>query len=201
METPGEGPWVGHLAPGERLLWTGRPKAGIPLRPADLILVPFSVVWCALAFVAAASLLLSPTRLPSSLAIVAPVSPTLFLLVGAYLTVGRFAVELWERSRTRYGITTERIIVLSLHFGELRSVRLDELDGVALTKRADGSGTIFFGPTRHSTGFNQLSGWSKFRCGGCPPFEAVPNVNAVDEIIRAAQADASATGGSTGRAQ
>jgi len=53
-----------QLGPDEHLLWSGQPKTGVRLRPADLLMVPFSpffMLW----------------GIP-------------FVLTGLYLIVGRF---------------------------------------------------------------------------------------------------------------
>lgn len=187
MELPAENPLAGQLAPDERILWSGRPKAGILFRPDDLYLIPISIVWAALTFVAVASILASPRKLPNALAIPVPCLLFAFVIAAVYVTFGRFVSEARKRSKTFYAVSNRRVLVQSGQFGELRSLDLAALGEIECAKKADGSGTIFFGPTRYSAGFSPMSSWSRFRRGGCPPFEAVANVDEAAAIIRAAQ--------------
>lgn len=41
---------VPELESGESLLWAGQPHAGVVFAGADLLMVPFSLIWCAFAF-------------------------------------------------------------------------------------------------------------------------------------------------------
>jgi hypothetical protein len=61
---------------------------------------------------------------------------------------GRFIVDARERERTFYGITSERIIIVSGLFSRrTKSLNLRTLTDISLIERPDGSGTITFGPT------------------------------------------------------
>jgi len=68
-----------------------------------------------------------------------------FVLVGLYIVVGRFFVDARTRGRTFYGVTSERIIIISGVFSrQTKSLQLRTLSDISLTERADGSGTITF---------------------------------------------------------
>jgi hypothetical protein len=69
-----------------------------------------------------------------------------FVLVGVYLIVGRFFVDAWQRDKTYYGVTNERIIIVSGHLNrKVKTLDLGALSDLSLTERSDRSGTITFG--------------------------------------------------------
>ena len=69
-----------------------------------------------------------------------------FILIGAHMLVGRFFVDKWQRARTTYGLTSQRVIIVSELFRRsIKSLNLRTLADVSLTERPDGSGTITFG--------------------------------------------------------
>ena len=170
------------LSKDERLLWSGRPPRGLLLRAQDAYLVPFSLLFCGF-FVFWMQTALRRT------------APTFFLiwgsafaLFGLYLLLGRFAVDALQRGRTEYGVTSERVIIVS---GLLResvvSLPLRSLSRVTLTVRGDGSGDIEFGERLPFAGF-LVPGWPGAGRNLAPVFERIPGAREVHERIREAQA-------------
>lgn len=94
-----------YLHPGEQLVWTGRPDPDVMFTPADLFLVPFSLIWGGFAIfweVAAVTMVESAFfRLWG----------VPFVLFGLYFIVGRFIYKRWKKRRTAYALTTERALV------------------------------------------------------------------------------------------
>ena len=100
-----------------------------------------------------------------------------FILLGLYITVGRFIHIAWLRKRTAYVITNKKII-------RKRGKRVDMLGGtnmpqVHITTHADGSGTIRFGSnyTFYRNSFDTGRQVSTFA------LENVPDVTRVHQII------------------
>ena len=133
------------LESGERVLWTGQPGQGVRFRRADRWAVPFTLLWMGF-FVVWESWAARDGRwgfilwgLP-------------FLVVGAYLTVGRFFADARRRARTTY-VVTDRRVLISLG-GRKPSVTTFALRGIpALTlvemKQGTGDIVLEFSDARH----------------------------------------------------
>jgi hypothetical protein len=170
------------LSPGERLLWSGAPRQGLMLRQEDGLMIPFSLLWGGGAVFWNAQVW--RTHGPSFFKLWG----IPFLGIAAYIMVGRFFYDAWMRSRTAYGLTTERILISAAGLApSLKSLDLRTLPTIMLTERPDGSGTIAFGP------IPEQFAWARRRATqAAPAFEAIPGAKAVYEQIRTAQRDARA---------
>jgi hypothetical protein len=166
------------LAPGERLLWTGMPRQGLMFRPADVLMVPFSLVW------GAGAVYWETMVIGRNAPLLFKLWGVPFLFVAVYITFGRFIFDAWRRARTAYGLTTQRIIIASRNpLPSLKSLDLATLPTMALTERPDGTGTITFGANLVPWGAATWSGPPRV-----PAFEAIPAAKAVYEQIRSARA-------------
>lgn len=152
-----------RLMPGERLLWSGRPRRGIVLTMIDWFQIPFSIVWCAFVWL----LLVRPIYLYATS--VTPGAPpdiieipaaAVFTLAGAYFTVGRFIVNMVYRERTVYGLTDKRALI---HGGLLArttsSLDLASLANLNLIQHRDGRGTVMLGDARSPFMFGHHNPW------------------------------------------
>jgi|SRR5271157_5249446 len=167
----------GYLGPGEKLLWSAQPEAGLKLRGSDAIVIPFSLMWAGFALFWEFSVLRTNAPLFFKLWGIP------FVLVGLYMVVGRFFVDAWMRARTVYGVTNQRILILSGFSRCLTSLTLRTLPEVTVTERSDGSGTISFGQV-----LSVLSGRGfRNQSRACPVLEFIPDVRSVSSIIHAAQ--------------
>jgi hypothetical protein len=94
-----------YLRPGEPLLWVGRPDPSVRFAPADVYLVPFSIMWAGFALVWEVGVLFGG----------APVFFVLwgipFVVVGLYMLFGRFSHKRRAKLRTAYGVTSQRVLV------------------------------------------------------------------------------------------
>ncbi|MCA9114933.1 MAG: PH domain-containing protein [Planctomycetaceae bacterium] len=171
-----------ELSPGERLLWAGQPRKGLMFRQIDVIMIPFSLMFCGFAVFWEYMVLRMEAPLDFAL------FGLLFVAVGLYLLIGRYFVDAWQRARTFYGVTSDRILIISgIHQRSTRSIPLDQLKELSLTERSDGTGSVTLGPelaiitpqtgTRRPTVHRGLG----------PRFDEIEHVREVYEIIRAAQ--------------
>ena len=124
------------LLPGERLLWTGRPKQGLLFRPSDLFIVAFGLVWTGLSLFAVHD---------DPVAVLGDVITWPFLAVGFYLIVGRFPHDAWLRSRLLYAVTNRRVIVLVGRPNQrLLSAEIGYLPALTYKEHPGGRGTLTF---------------------------------------------------------
>lgn len=171
-----------ELGPQEQLLWSGRPRQGLALRPSDALMIPFSLLWGGFAVFWEVMVINSGGPLFMKLWGIP------FVLVGLYIIVGRFFVDAWQRGKTTYGVTSERVMIISNSFGrKVKSLNLRTLSDITLAQKSDGSGTITFGAADQSSWWN-AGGWGGRRGRPAPPsFEMIQDAKKVYDIIREAQ--------------
>ena len=160
-----------RLLDGERILWSGQPAQGLRLTAQDCFLVPFSLLWGGFAVFWEFTVLHSK----------APLFPSLWgiplVLIGIYMIIGRFFVDAWLRRKTRYAVTSRRIVIArSGAWPKLTSVSLDRLPDMQLSERPDGTGTIRFGPAPVWGG----RGWAMWM----PVLDPTPQFIAIDDARR-----------------
>jgi hypothetical protein len=174
-----------QLSPGERLLWWGQPRRGIRLRASDAFLIPFSLMWGGFAIFWEAAAFTSDAPLIFRLWGVP------FVLVGLYVIFGRFIVDAKVRAKTYYGVTNERIVIVSGLFGrKIKSLNLRTLADISLDERADGSGTITFGSTGMAPWWSSRMTYRNRGPQFVPAFEMIQGAKGVYETIRNAQRQA-----------
>jgi len=163
-----------RLFPDEKLLWTGEPWQGLfLLRPMDLFLVPFSLLWCGMAI-----------GIPGTIAFGGgPVPPFPFILialifpiVGLYAVFGRFLVDALARRHITYAVTSKRVLIeRKFLFRSIKSLDIARLPQLELVERTDGSGTIKFGAANSIFGGNGFSAWS-------PAFDPTPQFLRIEHV-------------------
>lgn len=174
-----------ELASGERLLWSGRPQAGVLFRASDAFLVPFSLLWCGFAVFWEISAIRGGTPFFFRLFGVP------FVLFGLYLVFGRFLADAWQRGRTFYGVTDRSVILVTA--GARRTVKrlaLRTMSDVSLQEGTGGRGTITFGPAPPFHSWFGGGGWPKSGHAAVPCFERIENPRTVYDLITGAQRDA-----------
>ena len=164
-----------YLSRGERVLWRGAPATGIQFYSGDPLVIPFSLMWCAGAFFWEFSVLTKvPNDHPGKWLFVLWGVP--FVLVGLYITVGRFFDDAWLRRNTEYAVTNERVLILRGRlWRSLTSLPLKTLPPMTLSEVRNGVGSIRFGRA------------ARLRAPPPPAFALVANAKEVLSIIEDAR--------------
>lgn len=169
------------LLGGERLIWFGRPRQGFFFRKSDALTIPFSILWFGFAIFWNSGVWLSD----------APIFFRLwgipFLIVGFYFVFGRFIVDIFQRKKTYYGITNERILIVSGLFNQAtKSIELKGLLEITFEETSNGVGTIVFGRDE----VDNSNSWFKSNQNNvvyAPRFEQIQQAKNVYETIRNTQ--------------
>ncbi len=153
-----ESPFTPSLRPGERLLWQGRP---IPRRfiltPADVFLVPFSLLWGGFAIFWEAGVILSG-------------APFFFLIWGIH-----------------FAVTDRRILIVSGLFRRgVTELDLRSIPAIDVRSGGDGVGTINFAPMPLGW-IMQASWAPWLGASAVPAFRAIPDASRVHGIIQDAR--------------
>jgi hypothetical protein len=174
-----------HLEPREKVLWSGQPRQGVMLRGSDTFLIPFSLLWGGFAVFWEYSVLTQGA--PSFFALFG----IPFVVIGIYFIVGRFYVEAKQREKTFYGVTSDRVLIISgLLQQKVKSLTLRTLSDISVTESRDGTGSISFG---HSFPFVSLFGgmvWPGMEQFVGPRLDTINNPKQVYQLIREAQKNA-----------
>ena len=170
-----------QLDRGERLIWSGAPGQGIILRPSDALAVPFSLMWGGFAIFWETSVIRSGA--PGFFALWG----VPFVAVGLYLIVGRFFYDSFRRTRTLYGLTNQRALIVSgIWQRNTQSMFLEGLTNINIRETRSNKGTITFG--LESNTFNGgFAGWPGANRNTPPRFEEIEDARNVLALIRTAQ--------------
>ncbi|KRE82896.1 hypothetical protein ASG75_15245 [Rhodanobacter sp. Soil772] len=173
-----------ELARDERLLWSGMPGQGLRWRAGDWFTVPFTLFWLYMVVFGTSRhgfqadqppLYLRPEGIP-------------FVLVGVYMLVGRFLVDWYQRTRTYYGLTDQRVLILGGLFNrQVKSLTLATLSDITFDVRSNGSGTITFGPGASTSSWFGRSSWRGTNNQQAPAFDMIQDVRRVYAMTREAQ--------------
>jgi len=160
-------------------MWQGRPSTGLILRPIELFLIPFSLLWGGFAlFWNIGVWTIGPGGdLPFKLFGVP------FLLAGLYLIVGRFWLDAHLRSGFRYVVTDRRILILKEGGSTTKSVDIKRLPALEFDERSDGTGTIRFGASGNLFSGSNFGLWQP-TFDQTPQFIRIDNARHVFELIQ-----------------
>lgn len=143
-----------QLAPGEQLLWHGRPPQGLVLRDGHPGLVFFSLFWCGFALHWEWQAL--SMEGPRGFALFG----VPFVLFGLYMVLGRFWVNARVRARTHYALTPERVLLAGGWDGQqVKTLPLHHLPLELKLHGPHGGGTIALGNSPDNPMTKLPTGW------------------------------------------
>lgn len=167
----------------EQLLWSGKPKQGVLFRGFDIFMVPFSLLWTWMAITSVGV----DVSFSDEEAVFFTLFGSVFVLIGLYIVFGRFLLDSALRRKMFYGITDERVVIVSGVFRKkVQSLNLRTLSDVSLSEKANGEGTITFGPSSFLDSLYSGMGWLGIPQGP-PKLEAIQNARKVYKMICDAQ--------------
>ncbi len=144
------------LEPGEKILWSGKPRQGFLLHRSDIFFIPFSILWAVIAIWIEYDTLASP--LPTQEKLWSIFS----LAVAAYILGLRFLVDAAYRYFAHYALTDRRILIhTGLFRATLTSLPLAGQKEIHLDLLKDGSGNIVFGPLAPQAWMYTGGGWPR----------------------------------------
>lgn len=174
-----------ELSGSEKLLWAGSPRKGLLLRGSDLFVIPFSLLWCGFAIFWETMVVIQGAPFFFMLWGIP------FVVIGLYFVFGRFIVEAKQREKTCYGLTSQRIIIISGLFSrKVKSVSLKTLSETTFSEKPDRSGTLTFGANNPLFAMFGGMSWPGMSQHLPPSFELIPNAKDVYEMVRKAQQEA-----------
>jgi hypothetical protein len=129
-----------ELQQGEKILWTGQPDPSILFTRYDVFLIPFSLLWGGFTIFWEIGVLSWGT--PTFFALWG----IPFVLIGLYLIFGRFIYKNYQKKKTYYAVTNQRVLILSgFNSRNLQAEFIKQISAINKDVRANGSGTIRFG--------------------------------------------------------
>jgi hypothetical protein len=173
-----------ELGSGEKLLWSGQPRQGLRLNISDAFVIPFSLVWCGFAIFWETNAIKGHSPLLLKLWGVP------FVVIGLYMVFGRFFVDARARARTYYGVTNQRLIIITGSFKHhVRSQPWQSLFKATLVERGNGGGTISFGPELPFglARSGNVSGWQGSRQSPFPVLNLPDRARETYNVIKLAQ--------------
>jgi hypothetical protein len=171
-----------ELESGERLIWAGQPLQGIRFRRSDMVMILFSLLWGGFALFWEWTAIQNDAPFPMMLFGIP------FVLIGLYIMVGRFFLEARQREKTFYGVSNERILIVSgLTKKRVTSLNLRTLSDLSLAESVDGQGTITFGsPSLAGPWFGRPT-WPGLEFSSGTKFDLLKQAKTVYQHIREAQ--------------
>ena len=128
-----------ELEPDEQIIWTGQPDTKKLFTRADIFLVPFTLLWTGMPV-----FMVTTTRnIPFSIFMILPL---FFIVIGMYITFGRFIVKTYRKKRTIYALTDRRVIeITDTSRRRVKTAVYSRIPNLSYSQGRSGGGSITFG--------------------------------------------------------
>ena len=178
-----------ELGADEQLIWSGQPRRGLCLRASDVVFIPASLLGLVFAVVFSSIVVGAINKGGGGgVTILFALFALPIVVTAIYLAFGRFVADAVNRAHTFYGVTNERVIIVSgMLIRKTVSLDLRLLSEISVTDNSNGCGTITFG---RSNPFNQFFGqasWPGIRRYAPLAFDLIEDAKEVYKVIRQAQ--------------
>jgi hypothetical protein len=175
------------LEPGERLLWSGRPRQGLLLRRGDAILIPATLVPLAFA-VFLEAVVIAKGRLADGGAVVMALLVGSIVVATLHLVVGRFFLDAYQRARTFYGVSDRRVLIVFRFYGSRAlAFALERVTEIDIRADRGGLGTLTFDRNDRSIRVDAPIFGLQSRTRKLAQFAAIEHADDVLRLIREAQ--------------
>lgn len=129
--------WVRpYLETDETVLWRGKPEKLHLFSSQDVFMIPFSLLWAGFAVFWETTVIVQGAPWFFIL------FGSFFVLVGLYITVGRFLWRAYVLKRTVYAITDRKVLIK--HFGQVELLQKKDFPPQTVKQYGDGTATIYF---------------------------------------------------------
>ena len=127
------------------MLWNGQPELAAVFGKGDLVLVPASLLWSAMALSFAVPMFSAALNVGAALPFVVFFAAP-FTIMAFYAIIGRLIFRMWVKSRTHYLVTDERVLAVTRIFSSnVHASFLDEISEVRSVRSLRGTETLWFG--------------------------------------------------------
>lgn len=136
-----------ELMNDETILWVGQPDPRKVFTRLDLFLVPITTLWCGFAIYWEFRALLILNQFHRKQDFFSPVFGFLFVMIGLYLAVGRFFYKKWQKQKTYYALTNQRVLLWykSSQTTKFQELWVEQISSIHKSIDSKGIGTILFG--------------------------------------------------------
>ena len=182
MNTELDYKWVNQfLGPDESVLWKGTPLKTHLIGKKDGYMIPFSIVWFSFAVFWEANVISGAIKNGTWILSPFALFGMAFVVLGLYITIGRFIHKRILRTKTTY-VVTERRFFRHIN-GETTILSFDSRPSMSVEYYKDGSGKIIFNSyqnTSSSKGFD----WSAWLGEEEYTIGPITDVNHVYQLIQ-----------------